>query len=507
MRKKLTINTICGLINQIVVLICGLILPRLILNEYGSEINGLVNSVTSFLDVISLLELGVGAVVQASLYKPLVDNDTKKISQICRYAKHFFRIVGIIFVFYTLAVGCIYSTLSLSNFDFLFTFMLFLAIGISMFAQYYFGIVNQLLLNADQKIYIIFILQSGTVILNTIATFLLIKFHFSIQLVKFSTSLIYLLRPFIMYLYVKKKYNLIKDVPLDKNVLPEKWSGLAQHIASFVLSNTDVIVLTIFSTLSNVSIYSVYYLVIKSLHNLIVSLTSGIQSYYGRIYALGEHDKLNEKFYVFSSLIGSLTTLCYSIAIMLIVPFVSVYTQGVSDADYIQYTFAIVLVISQSVYGYRYCYNILILAMGKFKETQISAILEAVINIVVSIIMVLFFGLIGVAIGTLIALFFRFTYFAIYLYKKCNFKNSLIFYFKQIIFTIILDVFAITITYNIDLLKYVSNYFDWFILALIIGSISLLLGGVCFLIIYYDAAKQIFILLKNTFIAFKKHDK
>ena len=497
MKKKLTINTICGLINQVIVLICGLILPRLILNEYGSEVNGLVNSVTSFLNVISLLELGVGAVVQASLYKPLVENDIKKISQICKYAKRFFRVIGIIFVFYTLLVGCIYSTLYLDKFDFLFTFMLFLAIGISMFAQYYFGIVNQLLLNADQKIYIIFILQSSTVMLNTLATFLLINFHQPIQLVKFSTSLIYLLRPIIMYLYVKRKYKLIKDVAVDNQVLPQKRNGLAQHIAAFIFDNTDIIILTLFSTLSDVSIYSVYYLVIRSLHNLIISLTSGVQSYYGRIYALGETENLEEKFYIFSSLIGALTSLCYSIAIILIVPFVSVYTSGITDANYIQYTFAIILVVAQSIYGYRYCYNILILAMGKFKETQISAILEAVINIVVSVIMVIFFGLVGVAIGTLIALFFRFSYFAIYLHKKCCFKNSLKFYFKQIIFSAVLDTFAIVITYNIDILKYVSNYFDWFIFALIYGSITLAVSCVCFLIIYFDVSKKIYGFIKN----------
>ena len=502
MRKKLTINSLFGLLNQIVVLICGLILPRLILGEYGSNVNGLVNSITSFLNVISLLELGVGAVVQSALYKPLVDNDIDKISKICKYAQRFFSIIGVIFVFYTLFTGCIYSYLNMNDFDFLFTFMLFLAIGISMFAQYYFGIVNQLLLNADQKIYIVYILQSSTVLLNTLVTFLLIKFHCPIQIVKFSTSIIYLIRPLIMYIYVKKKYHLIKNVKINKDVLPEKRNGLAQHIASFVFDNTDIIVLTLFSSLADVSIYSIYYLIAKSLHNLIISLTSGVQSYYGRLYALGDRGNLNEKFYFFSSIIGSFSAIVYSIAAIMIVPFVSVYTSGITDANYIQFTFAVLLIISQSVYAYRYCFNVLVLAMGKFKETQLSAILEAIINIVLSILLVFYFGLIGVAIGTLVALFFRFTYFAVYLHKKCNFNKSLIFYLKQITFALIMNGISLIIVFNVDILSKVTNYLEWFIQALLYGSITLLTGVVLFALIYFDVSRKLVIYFKK--IIFKK---
>ena len=64
MRNKLLAkNTVASLIAQITTLICGFILPRLFLQHFGSEVNGLVNSIVQFLSVISFLELGVGAVV------------------------------------------------------------------------------------------------------------------------------------------------------------------------------------------------------------------------------------------------------------------------------------------------------------------------------------------------------------------------------------------------------------------------------------------------------------
>ena len=82
MRKKLKLNTISSLIFEIVAIISGFILPRLIIGEYGSSINGLVNSITQFIGIIAFLEFGVGKVVQSALYKPLADKDNTQISRV-----------------------------------------------------------------------------------------------------------------------------------------------------------------------------------------------------------------------------------------------------------------------------------------------------------------------------------------------------------------------------------------------------------------------------------------
>ena len=76
MKKKLVINTTTSVLLQITTVICGFILPRLMLEYYGSEVNGLVQSIAQFLYVISFLELGVGQVIQSNLYKPLSTGDS-----------------------------------------------------------------------------------------------------------------------------------------------------------------------------------------------------------------------------------------------------------------------------------------------------------------------------------------------------------------------------------------------------------------------------------------------
>lgn len=149
--KVLFYNSISPLIYQATTIICGFILPRLILGHFGTEVNGLVNSITQFLGIIAFLELGVGSVVQSSLYKPLSDNDDIAVSKVITSADKFFRRLGYILAIYVIAMLFYYPYLVKQNFSFTFTAMLIIAISIRSFAQYFFGIVNRLLLLADQK--------------------------------------------------------------------------------------------------------------------------------------------------------------------------------------------------------------------------------------------------------------------------------------------------------------------------------------------------------------------
>lgn len=119
-KRKLVLNTITGIFYEIVTLICGFILPRFFLTCYGSEVNGLVSSITQFLGFITLAECGVGAVVQSSLYKPLADKNEEEISKIVVSSERFFRKIAFILLFYTIGLMFIYPIMTLKSFDFFF---------------------------------------------------------------------------------------------------------------------------------------------------------------------------------------------------------------------------------------------------------------------------------------------------------------------------------------------------------------------------------------------------
>ena len=126
-KKKLAKNTISSLIFQVTTIVCGFILPRLILLYYGSETNGLVNSITQFLSIISFLELGVGAVVQSSLYKPLSTNDSVEVSKIVKSANKFFRTLAKIMLVYVGGLILFFPFVSNQSYNFAYTATLILA--------------------------------------------------------------------------------------------------------------------------------------------------------------------------------------------------------------------------------------------------------------------------------------------------------------------------------------------------------------------------------------------
>ena len=474
-----------------------MILPRLILETFGSDVNGLVNSITQFLGVITLLDLGVGAVVQSALYKPLADNDTNMISKIYVSANKFFRRLAEILLVYVVLLMIFYPMLVNKSFGHMYTALLIAAICISSFAQYYFGIVNSLLLNADQRGYIQYVAQIITLILNTFACYIIIKLGASIQIVKLTTSLIFLLRPLFLVFYVKKHYSIDKKITYTEEPIKQKWNGMAQHFASYVLNGTDNIVLTMFSTLGNVSIYSVYNVVIIGVKNALLSVTNGFQSLIGEMLAKKETMKLNAFFGFVEWFLHTGTTLVFGCTGVLIVDFVRVYTYGINDADYIQPLFAVLITIANAGHCLRLPYNILILAAGHYKQTQSNYIIAMILNIVVSIATVKMWGLVGVAIGTLIAMAYQTVWMAKYDSKNIicwPFKNFL----KQCGVDAITVIIASLATFKIPMLS--VSYVSWFLLAIEAFGIWLIISIVINTIFYRERVLSIFIRVKRRFV-------
>lgn len=496
-QRRLLLNTVSSLFFQMTTIICGFILPRLILSTYGSDVNGLVSSITQFLGVISFLELGVGAVVQSALYKPLVEKNVDEISKIIASANRFFRRLAQILLAYVTVLIILYPQITGKEYGFLFTATLIITISISSFAQYYFGIVNRLLLTSDQRGYIQYIAQTIAIICNTVACFILIYFGCIIQIVKLTTSLIYLLQPFAIYLYVKNHYKINNKITYVEEPIPQKWNGIAQHIAAVILDGTDTIVLTLFATLADVSVYSVYYLVVKGVKQLFMSMINGITSLIGELWAKQELVKLQKIFEWTEWMMHTGTTLVFGVTAVLIVPFVKIYTQGINDTNYTQPLFAALIVLASAGHCLRLPYNIMILAAGHYKQTQNNYIFAAIINVVVSIVTVKVWGLIGVAIGTLIAMGYQTIWMAVY-----DSKHIINWPLKNFIKQIFVDMATALIASSASsmFVKYTESYLEWIVMAIEIVLTWIFIIIIINMIFYRDKVAQMFIRFKKKVI-------
>ncbi len=407
-KKKLKLNSITALVLQLATAASGIILPSLMIRTYGSEVNGLIASITQFLSYISLLETGIGGVVRAALYKPLANGDMDKVSGVVRSCQRFFKRLSYIFLAYLFILALVYPTFGQKgNFEFGFVFKLTLISGILTFSQYYFSLTYQLLLQADQKIYIVNNLQTAALIINITATVFLIRMGIDVLTLRMVFVLIFLLRPIAINIYVRKKYRLNREVPYDDDSIKQRWDGFWHHIAYFIHRNTDIVILTLFSNFREISVYSIYQSVIVAVQGLIMSLSQSVSAAFGSIYARGDKNELEKLFSGYETFTFMVSTFVFSVTAVMIVPFLKVYTAGVGDADYERPIFAICIVLAEYFYTIRLPYSNLALAAGFFKDTRNGAFVEVIINIVLSLILVKPLGITGVALGTAAAMAFR----------------------------------------------------------------------------------------------------
>lgn len=407
-----------SLLQELVGILCGLILPRLILRQFGSAYNGIVSSITQFLSCVTLLRAGLGGVTRAALYRPLAEGDWDEVSAVVFAARKFMKRVSGIFFVLLLFFAVLYPFLVLDQFEWLFSFGMVWILGISTMFECYFGIAYQFLLQADQKRYIISAARCCAVILNTVVAALLIGLDCSIYVVKLGSALVFSIQPLFIYWYVGRHYRLEKPERAESKTIAQRWDAFAHQVAAFVTTNTDVIVLTIYSDIKTVSVYSVYNMVVSPIKNLVVAAANGTEAAFGDMLARKETQLLRERFAQFEFLVVLTSTALFSCAAALIAPFVKVYTVGVEDVDYWQPLFGVLMCVAQFFACIRLPYQTIVETAGCFRQTRNGAIAEAAINIVISVLLVRRTGLLGVVVGTIVSLVFRTTQYALFVSRR-----------------------------------------------------------------------------------------
>ena len=219
--------------------------------------------------------------------------------------------------------------------------------------------------------------------------------------------------------------------------------------------------------------------------------------------ANNETNTLKKSFRTIEWLIHSLVTLIFSIAAIMIVPFVSVYTRGVKDADYIAPVFALILVLAYAVQCLRIPYFRVIKAAGHFKQTQNGSFISMVINIVVSVVLVFKFGLVGIAIGTLVAMLYQTVYFAWYL--RSHIIDHPFFSFIKYLITDAV-IFGLSYFLTRKMVYLTTDYLSWVILAIQIAFICLGIAIAVSMVFYFPTIKALIKKIKAKYSAPKKKE-
>lgn len=481
-RKKQLIATISSnLILQLVTAVCGFILPPLIVETFGSSVNGMVSSISQFISYLNLVEAGIGGASIAALYLPLTENNQDRLNGILSATKKFYNRAGKLFLFLILCLALVYPLFVGGQVSKPSAFLMVLILGITGTAEFFLIGKYRVLLTADKKVYVISSVQSIAVLANTVVAVFAIKLGANILVVKFLSALVYLSRYFVLLVYIKKNYTWIDlNVPANVEAVSQSKNVLVHQIAGLIVFNSPVIILTLFCSLKDVSVYSVYALIFAAVGNFLNAFSNGMQSFFGESLVKDSIEKSRKFFDNYRTMYITVECWFYSMTYVLIMPFMSIYTKNMTDANYLQPTLALLFIIVGLLNNVRLPESQLINAAGHFKKTQNRAIIELVINLFFSVTCTLKFGFVGVLFGSIASGLYRSLDMVIYVSKKILKRNFL----SPIIKTIFIILIYILIIYSISFFQFsCENYFDWIKIAIIYGIIFLIPVLIVFLLV------------------------
>lgn len=333
--------------------------------------------------------------------------DTQSINHIMAATNRYYKKVGIWYLLATAALAIVFPIAVDSELSYFTIFAVVLLSGMAQVVNFFFQGKYRILMQVEGKNYILTNLGTIVNVCTSIGKIVLLLQGFDIvalQLMYFAFNIIQIL--YIWY-YIKKEYAWLDlSVTPNYSAISQRNSVMVHQISGLIFQNTDVLVLTFVCGLKTVSVYSMYVMLFGMVSTAVSTINSGISFAMGQAYNT-DKKKFNSLYNAFETYNMALTFSLYCTASLFVLPFLKLYTAGITDVHYVDPLLPYLFVATYLLSNGRSAAQRVIEYAGHFKLTQNRSIVESIINIVVSLICVVRFGIYGVLCGTIAALLYR----------------------------------------------------------------------------------------------------
>ncbi|WP_428066285.1 lipopolysaccharide biosynthesis protein [Candidatus Proelusimicrobium volucris] len=390
-------------------MLAAFIIPRIIITTYGSDINGIVTSVTQFIAYFVLVEAGISGASIYALYKPLAEKNISSINGILSASKKFYILSGYIFLTLVVLLALFYPYIIKGNIlPYWKISIIVFALGTSGALDFFTLSKYRVLLTADQRSYIISISQIVYWGLNVVLTYFLAKAKCDIVLLQVILLTSVFVRSFILWYYVKEHYDYINySVEPDISSIKERWNVLYLQLLGSIQSACPVILATVFLQIKEVSVYAIYNMVVSGIDGILSVFTAGLSASFGDVIVRKERKTLQKAYREFEQMYYLFISVVYSVSLLLIIPFISLYTKGVKDAEYILPTLGTIIVLNGLLYNIKTPQGMMVVAAGMYRQTRWQTTIQGSIALIGGLIGVKFLGLYGIVIGLMLSNIYR----------------------------------------------------------------------------------------------------
>ena len=420
---------------------------KIFLDNLGAEFMGLTGTLNNILGYLNLSELGISACIGYFLFKPIQTGNRREIQDILSLLGYLYRWIGgiilggafIIRLFFPL----IFSSANLSLPIIYFAFYSFL--GSSLIG--YFINYRQILLSADQKNYLVAIYYQSARLVKLALQIYLAYTYKNLYVWVAIEFLFAILGCIILNWKINKEYPWLKvDTRQGRQLLkqyPEIITTTKQvfihKIKDFVLVKSDELFIFLFVSLKMVAFYGNYMIIISKLISLFSSITGSVGASVGNLVAEGNKPHMLRVFWEYTTIQHTIAaTLAFSLY-TLMEPFIAHWV----GAEYIMdHRILILLVVYIYITNSRNSVDSFNYAHGLYADVW-AAWAELIINVSVTIICGLLWGIIGILLGKITSLLAIVVLWKPYYLFTAGFKESVSLYWKGVLRNYAISAFAI----------------------------------------------------------------
>lgn len=478
-------NISISIITQIVIILLGFISRKVFLDNLGTEYLGINGLLTNILSMLSLVEGGIGLSIVYNLYKPLADNDIPKITALVQLYKKLYGILAIVIFILSTIMYMFLGTFIKGG-----TTVPF--VGVVYFIFVTKNIISYLnahkwsLINADQKGYVIAKYNLIFNIVTTVAKIIVLKLTRNYILYLFIELVIFLIQNIYngkvvndRYPYIKTKEKYSVDRGTKENLITNVKAIFLHNIGTYCVFGTDNLLISSFIGLKTVGIYSNYTMITTQLASLLTPILNGIGASVGNLIATESKEKNYEIFKV--TYLINFWIYSFSVIFLynLLEPFI---TWWLGEGLLLNKLAFIFILINFYLTGLRGSINTFKTRAGIFVNDKYAPLIESVTNLGASIILVKYFGLAGIFIGTTISTISIPIWLQSKLVYNKVFEKSVVEYFKKYIIYVLITLITGFVT------TFMCNTFviaGGFIGLVIKGIVCVFTVNIFYLLLFY----------------------
>lgn len=401
-------NIIWGYGNTIFTTILKFVSRWAFIHTIGITYLGINGLYMNILSVLSLSELGISSAMNYSLYKPVAENDVEKIKSIMKVYKSAYRVIAfIVSVIGVIIVPFLHHLIKdakgLSNNELIFYYLLFLFNTVSSYFVSYKYSLN----NAEQKVYITNNINTVTTIITTVFQIVALFVFKSFTAYLVVQIFIQLIGKIVASIYLNRLYPYLKDKNIEK-LDKETFKSLFVNIKSLMIhklgqvavNQTDNIIISSFISVKTVGLISNYTLVTSTVDTFLLIVFNNIVGSLGNLCATKDKEYQYKIYKIYDFVDFWMYGFCAIAYASLIQPFTALMW---GEEFVVDFEVILLIILNTYIVGQRIPLNNMKVAGGVFRQDRYLPVIQAILNLGISMLLAKQVGLIGVYIGTLVS--------------------------------------------------------------------------------------------------------